>query len=124
MRVLIVDDSRFIRDFLRLVLEPMGATCEEAENGREALQAVEGDAVFDLILLDLNMPVMDGLECVKLLRDTNLSPRTKVMMVTTEADNSLIAEALDLGADEFLMKPFTAASLREKMGMLGFALAA
>jgi two-component system chemotaxis response regulator CheY len=124
MRVLIVDDSRFIREYLRLVLEAMGVVCEEAVNGREALQVVRGEEVFDLMLLDLNMPVMNGLECVKSLRDTNLSPETKVMMITTEADNSFIFRALEYGADEFLMKPFTAESLREKMSMMGFALAA
>jgi two-component system chemotaxis response regulator CheY len=79
---------------------------------------------FDLMLLDVNMPVMDGLACVKALREARLNPDMKVMMVTTEADNSFITTALNNGADEFLMKPFTPESLREKMLLLGFAAAA
>jgi two-component system chemotaxis response regulator CheY len=73
------------------------------------------------MLVDVNMPVMDGLECVKQLRESRLHPRMKVMMVTTEAHNSFISRALDCGADEFLMKPFTPESLREKLMMLGLA---
>jgi two-component system chemotaxis response regulator CheY len=124
MRALIVDDSSFIREYLRLLLQRMGVVCEEAVNGDEALRLLRAEDEFDLMLLDLNMPVMNGLECVKTLRDAKLSPATKVMMVTTEADNSFICKALEYGADEFLMKPFTPESLREKMCMLGFTAAA
>jgi two-component system chemotaxis response regulator CheY len=121
MRVLIVDDSRFIRQHLRQVLQGMGMSCEEAQDGREAIEALRGAPGFDFMLLDVNMPVMSGLECVKQLREANLHPRMKVMMVTTEADNSFICQALAYGADEFLMKPFTPESLREKLQMLGLA---
>ena len=123
MRALIVDDSRFIRDYLRRLLHQMGITCEEAVNGSNALEVLAAAQAFDLMLLDVNMPVMNGLECVKALREAHLGPQMKVMMVTTEADNSLIAAALNNGADEFLMKPFTPESLREKMALLGFAAA-
>lgn len=124
MRVLIVDDSSFIREYMRLLLQAMGIVCEEAVNGREALRIVVASETFDLMLLDWNMPVMNGLECVKAMREGKLSPATKVMMVTTEADNSFIDKALEYGADEFLMKPFTRESLREKICMLGFTAAA
>jgi len=67
------------------------------------------------------MPRMSGLECVKQLREQQLQVPMKVMMVTTEADNSYICQALDFGADEFLMKPFTPECLREKLMMLGMA---
>jgi two-component system, chemotaxis family, chemotaxis protein CheY len=123
MRALIVDDSSFIREYLRQLLQRMGAVCEEARNGEEALSVLNAEA-FDLMLVDLNMPVMNGLECVKTLRDSKASPLMKVMMVTTEADNSFICRALEYGADEFLMKPFTPEGLREKMSMLGFTTAA
>ena len=123
MRALIVDDSSFIREYLRQLLQRMGVMCEEACNGEEALSALTAE-VFDLMLVDLNMPVMNGLECVKMLRDSKVSPLTKVLMVTTEADNSFICRALEYGADEFLMKPFTPEGLREKMSMLGFTTAA
>jgi two-component system chemotaxis response regulator CheY len=121
MRVLIVDDSRFIRQHLRQLLQGMGMNCEEAEDGREAIDLLRGAAAFDFMLVDVNMPVMNGLECVKQLRQARLHPRMKVMMVTTEVDNSFICRALEYGADEFLMKPFTPESLREKMTMLGLA---
>ncbi|MEG9436159.1 response regulator [Edaphobacter sp. HDX4] len=121
MKALIVDDSSFIREYLRNLLSPMGVTCAEAVDGSHALAVLEAQADFDLMLLDLNMPVMNGLECVKALRRLKLQPEMKVMMVTTEADNHFISKALDNGADEFLMKPFTSESLREKMMLLGFA---
>ncbi|WP_260704971.1 response regulator [Edaphobacter flagellatus] len=123
MRVLIVDDSSFVREYLRHLLDGMGMACEEAADGSAALEvlAAQRDREFDLMLLDVNMPVMNGLECVKALRQARLQPEMKVMMVTTEADNSFILRALDNGADEFLMKPFTQESLREKMMLLGFA---
>ncbi len=119
MRALIVDDSSFIREYLRHLLSRMDIVCEEAVDGSEALTVLAGKDAFDLMLLDVNMPVMNGLECVKALRDAKLGPAMKVMMVTTEADNSLIETALSNGADEFLMKPFTPESLREKMLLLG-----
>ena len=121
MRALIVDDSRFIRQYLRQLLEDMGLSCEEAVDGPTALQMLHGASLFDFMLLDVNMPGMSGLECVKELRETGLQPPMKVMMVTTGADNSYICQALDYGADEFLMKPFTPESLREKLAMIGLA---
>jgi two-component system chemotaxis response regulator CheY len=121
MRALIVDDSRFIRQYLRQLLESMGMSCEEAVDGLTALEMLRGAALFDFMLLDVNMPGMSGLECVKELREAGLQPPMKVMMVTTEADNSYICQALEYGADEFLMKPFTPESLREKLAMIGLA---
>lgn len=124
MRTLIVDDSHFIREYLRLHLQQLGMVCVEAEDGLEALEVLRSGASFDLMLTDVNMPVMGGLECVKTLREEQLDPAMKIMMVTTEADNSFIVQALAYGADEFLMKPFTVQSLREKLLMLGFETAA
>jgi two-component system, chemotaxis family, chemotaxis protein CheY len=121
MRVLIVDDSRFIRQHMRQLLERIGMTCEEATDGCEALNLLQGPTTFDFMLVDVNMPHMNGLDCVKALRDTGLHAGMKIMMVTTEADNSFISRALEYGADEFLMKPFTAESLRDKLVMLGLA---
>ena len=121
MRGLIVDDSRFIRQYMRQLLEGMGLGCEEAVDGNEALEKLRGANPIDFMLLDVNMPGMSGLECVKTVRETGLQPSMKVMMVTTEADNSYIRQALEYGADEFLMKPFTPESLREKLAMIGLA---
>jgi len=120
MRAMIVDDSRFMRTHLRQLLERIGVNCEEAGDGAAALAALRGHAEgFDFMLLDVNMPKMNGLECVKTLREAGLHPPMKVMMVTTESDNTCIDSALQYGADEFLMKPFTAESLREKLAMMG-----
>jgi two-component system chemotaxis response regulator CheY len=124
MRALIVDDSSFVREYLRHLLSRMDIVCEEAVDGSDALIVLAQAQDFDLMLLDVNMPVMNGLECVKTLREKHLGPEMKVMMVTTEADHTFITTALDNGADEFLMKPFTPASLREKMLLMGFVAAA
>lgn len=124
MKALIVDDSKFIREFLRQQLRRMDVQCSEAEHGAAALEVLREDSDFDFMLVDVNMPVMGGLECVRRLRAESLAPATKVMMVTTEADNFFIEQALEYGADEFLMKPFTPQSLREKLLLLGIQTAA
>lgn len=119
MRTLIVDDSHFIREYLRQQMEALGASCEEACDGNHALEVLGKSDAFELMLIDVNMPGMGGLECVRELRQRGLSAGVRIMMVTTEADNSFIRQALEYGADEFLMKPFTPQSLREKLLMLG-----
>ncbi len=120
MRALIVDDSSFIREYVRQQMERLGWQCAEAQDGVHALDLLREADAFELMLCDVNMPVLNGLECVKQLRDGQLSPGMKIMMVTTEADHSFIREALDNGADEFLMKPFSPQSLREKLALMGF----
>jgi two-component system, chemotaxis family, chemotaxis protein CheY len=122
MRALIVDDSRFMRAHLRQLLERLGVQCTEAGDGCEALDVLRAvSEEFDFMLLDVNMPRMTGLECVKELRDVRLGAEMKVMMVTTESDHAFIESALEHGANEFLMKPFSAESLREKLAMMGLA---
>ncbi len=119
MRALIVDDSLFTREFVRKMLEQMSVGCEQAGNGEEALAVLKRAEAFDLMLCDVNMPVMGGLECVKRLRTEKLHPRMRVMMVTTEMDNEMIERALACGADEFLMKPFTPQGLKDKLLLMG-----
>jgi two-component system chemotaxis response regulator CheY len=118
MRALIVDDSRFVRGFLRGMLEERGIECAEAADGQAGLDELHAGAPFDLALVDWNMPVMDGLEMLKQLRAEGF-PEMKVLMVTTEAENDFIVRALDAGADEYLMKPFDDEALCEKLAMLG-----
>jgi two-component system chemotaxis response regulator CheY len=118
VRALIVDDSRFVRGFLRGLLEERGIECAEAADGQAGLDRLNGGAPFDLALVDWNMPVMDGLEMLKRLRADGFK-KMKVMMVTTEAENDFIIRALDAGADEYLMKPFDNEALSEKLAMLG-----
>lgn len=121
MRTLIVDDSKFLRLHLRQLLEKFGSSCEEAADAAEALNRLRRGPAFDCMLLDVNMPGMSGLECVRELRGAGLQPDMKVMMVTTEADHSFIRRALEYGADEYLTKPFTPASVREKLALMGIA---
>jgi two-component system chemotaxis response regulator CheY len=128
MRALIVDDSHFLRGYVRQHLERLGWTCIEAQDGVDGVRCVREAArtgeAFDLMLVDVNMPLLDGLACVKQVRDERMASKTRVMMVTTEADHNYIRQALENGADEFLMKPFTPQSLREKLALLGFEMAA
>ncbi len=118
MRALIVDDSRFVRIYLRGLLEARGIACEEAADGLAGLDRLRDGPPFDLALVDWNMPGMTGLEMVKAMRGEGFGD-LKVMMVTTEADNEYIVSALDAGADEYLMKPFDEEALGEKLAMMG-----
>ena|ERR1700722_11745162 len=117
MRALIVDDSRFVRNLLRGLLEKQGMECDEAGNGLAALDKIRVDA-FDLALVDWNMPVMNGLELLRQLRAEGFDD-LKVLMVTTEAEDDFTVRALDAGADEYLMKPFDGEALHEKLSMMG-----
>lgn len=117
MRALIVDDSRFVRGYLRGLLEEKGFECEEAADGHAGIEYLAAGSPFDLALIDWNMPVMDGLAMLKTLRAMDLS--LKVLMVTTEAENEFIVRALNAGADEYLMKPFDHQALSEKLSMVG-----
>jgi two-component system chemotaxis response regulator CheY len=118
MRALIVDDSRFVRGYLRGLLEEMGVACEEAADGQSGLDLLHSGHLFHFALVDWNMPVMNGLEMLTRLRAEGFSS-IKVLMVTTEAENEFIMRALDAGADEYLMKPFDDEALTEKLAMLG-----
>lgn len=120
MRALIVDDSRFVRGFLRGLLEEKGIECAEAADGQSGLDQLSSGGPFDLALIDWNMPVMNGLDMLVSLRAQGF-PGLKVMMVTTEAENEFIVRALEAGADEYLMKPFEEEALEEKLSLLGLA---
>ena len=118
MRALIVDDSRFVRGYLRGMLEERGIACDEAADGHAGLELLHGENNFELALVDWNMPVMNGLEMLRQLRADGFRD-LKVMMVTTEAENDYIVRALEAGADEYLMKPFDDEALDEKLALLG-----
>ena len=124
-KALIVDDSRTIRLILRRILLEMGYEVCEAANGREALAAIEteGTAV-SLVLTDWNMPEMNGLELVKRLRQNPELTSLRVVMVTTETELDHMVLALDAGANEYVMKPFTKDILKEKLELAGMGLGA
>jgi two-component system chemotaxis response regulator CheY len=119
-KALVVDDSRTIRIILRRILAEIGYEVCEAANGREALQVMdaEKDAV-SLVLADWNMPEMNGLELVSELRQRPEFSKLKIVMVTTEAELGHMTSALQAGANEYVMKPFTKEILREKLEYVG-----
>lgn len=102
---IVVDDSRVIRMVARKILEELSFTVEEAEDGQVALDLCK-QSMPDGILLDWNMPVMDGLEFLKALRALPNGSEPKVVFCTTENDLNHIQEAISQGADEYIMKPF------------------
>ena len=119
-KALVVDDSRTIRIIIRRILIELGYEVCEAANGIEALKvlATEKTAV-KLVLADWNMPEMNGLELVKSLRQNREFDSLKVLMVTTETEMGQMASALEAGADEYVMKPFTKDILMEKLELVG-----
>ena len=117
---LIVDDSRVIRKVSRHIVEGFGFEVSEAENGRDALDKCH-EAMPDLILLDWNMPVMSGIEFIKLLRQRGHGDQPKVVFCTTENDIAHIRAAIDAGADEYVMKPFDRETLQIKLQLVGAA---
>lgn len=113
--VLLVDDARTVRSICRRIMESMGYKTLEAENGQVALDMVHRHPEIELILLDWNMPVMDGLSFLKAVRAETLPQQPKIVMCTTEAEFTQIATAIQAGADEYVMKPFTEDVIREKV---------
>lgn len=120
-KVLVVDDSRAIRYSIRQILESIGLTVEEAEDGEKGLLACDL-APPDLVLLDVDMPVMDGMQFLKELRSETRFDRVIVIMCTTVTATATIEEALASGANEYIMKPFTVDILRDKIEMVGISL--
>lgn len=119
-KALVVDDSRAVRMLLVKTLEQLGYEVQEAANGREALEVVEaGNSGVKLVLADWNMPGINGLELLKRLRKNPALSSTAVVMVSTETEIEHIAEALQAGANEYVMKPFTPDILVEKLQLAG-----
>lgn len=116
---LIVDDSRVIRKVSRHILETLGFTVDEAENGKEGLDHCLAQ-MPDVILLDWNMPVMTGIEFILQLRQHPGGDKPKVVFCTTENDVAHIREAINAGADEYVMKPFDHETLQIKLQLVGF----
>jgi two-component system chemotaxis response regulator CheY len=116
-RVLIVDDSSVMRKIVGRSLRQAGLDVLqvlEASNGSEALSLAR-DNPLDLILSDINMPLMDGLEFVRQLRGIESAQQTPVVMITTEAGEAHVVQALSLGASGYIRKPFTPEQIKERV---------
>ena len=119
-RALIIDDSRAIRRILGQTMRELGFAISEAANGKEALDCLEtAESPVKLILVDWNMPEMNGLEFVSRLRNDKRWDQAKVVMVTTETAMEQMIKALEAGANEYVMKPFTKDVIADKLRLLG-----
>jgi two-component system chemotaxis response regulator CheY len=124
MRALVVDDSRAMRKIVTGMLRTLGADCHEAGDGLEGIGVLRRVGPVDLVLTDLHMPEMDGIELVKAVRAEPSWERTVVCLLSSDADTSQIARALMAGADEYLMKPITIEALEDFAARSGLATSA
>ena len=115
---LVVDDSKVVRKVARKMLEGFGFTVEEAEDGAQALEQC-AKQLPEFILLDWNMPVMDGLSFLKELRKNHGTEKPVVIFCTTQNDFSFIEQAMQAGAQEYIMKPFDEDILQSKLMQVG-----
>ena len=112
MKILLVDDSKTMRNIQKRSLESMGGEFSEANDGLEALTVIAGTpGGFDLVLVDWNMPNMDGITLVGRIRETD--KKTPLIMVTTEAEKQRIVDAIKAGVNNYVLKPFTPPALAE-----------
>jgi two-component system, chemotaxis family, chemotaxis protein CheY len=120
---MVVDDSRAIRMILSKTLGSLGFDVSQASNGREALERMvdvhDGDTPLSVVLVDWNMPEMNGLEFVRSVRANPEYREIKLMMVTTETQIEQMTRALDAGANEYVMKPFTEEVISDKLRLMG-----
>jgi len=119
MRVLIIDDSRAIRMILGRDMRGLGFETFEAGNGLEALDKLQEIGAVDLALVDWNMPEMNGYEFVCAARSKAELADMRIMMVTTEAEISHMVQALEAGANEYVIKPFNKEAIEEKIRLIG-----
>jgi two-component system, chemotaxis family, chemotaxis protein CheY len=117
LRILIVDDSSVMRKIVERALRQAGlepAEVLEAGNGNEGLTQLQAKKV-DLILSDINMPSMDGLEFLRQIQAQNLAPGVPVVMITTESSEEHVKQAIQAGARGYIRKPFTADQVKERV---------
>ncbi|MFQ5602967.1 MAG: PleD family two-component system response regulator [bacterium] len=117
MKILTVDDAKTVRTLIKNILVADGHEVSEAENGVQALNIIHSRDDIDIILLDWEMPEMDGLTFLTKIRTENLAPNTKIIMLTCLNKITNILKAMDAGADEYLMKPFTPEIILDKIHM-------
>ncbi len=118
IRILVVDDFNTMRRIIRNILKQLGfENVTESENGQEALDVLKKEK-FDFVVTDWNMPVMTGLDLLKAIKADAALRDIPVMMVTAEAQQQNIVEAVKSGASNYIVKPFTAEALEEKINKI------
>ncbi|MBL8933937.1 MAG: response regulator [Archangium sp.] len=115
MKALVVDDSKMVRLVQQRALESLGWEVKQAANGEEGLETLQQMGEVQLVLADWQMPVMDGLAMVKRIRADARFANTIIIMVSSNAVLESIQEALDAGANDFVMKPFSVDALKERV---------
>ena len=118
MRALIVDDSRAMRIIIRQIVQEIGLETLEARNGVEALEQLKQNPDLELVLLDWNMPAMNGFEFIQAVRSDRAYDAVRILMVTSEAQSDKVMQALKAGANEYLMKPFSKDVLLAKLSLM------
>lgn len=108
-----------MRSILAGILGEVGFEVTLAADAEEALEVLENDQYFELALVDWNLPGLSGLDLVKAIRERPAHNDIRLMMVTTETELVRVQEALEAGADEYIMKPFDKEMLLEKLALLG-----
>ena len=121
MKALVVDDSRAMRVILSQALKEAGFTeIAQAQHGKEGLDYLVGHPDTNLALVDWNMPEMTGIQMITEVRKHDNLAQVRLMMVTTETEMAHMQQALDAGANEYVMKPFTKDVIADKLRLLGF----
>ncbi len=118
MKALVIDDSRAMRCIIGQILKGIGFEILEAGNGREGLERLQGADLPRLVMVDWNMPEMNGLDFVRAMRRRAEFNDIPIMMVTTENEVNRMIEALQQGANEYVMKPFTRDVILQKLEQL------
>lgn len=118
MRALVLDDSRTMRLIIGKILVDMRIEVVEAGNGREGLERLRANPDLSLVLVDWNMPEMNGLEFIRAVRSEREYDPVRLVMVTTETEQAQVERAMRAGADEYVMKPFTREILVAKLSLL------
>ncbi len=119
MAVLVIDDSLAMRSLLRRILDGSGFEVIEAGDGLEALECLRQRDNIEAVLVDWDMPGMNGYEFIRTVRDVEAYRDLPMMMVTAESELEQVAKALAAGADEYVMKPFTRDAVLGKLNLLG-----
>ena len=118
MLALVIDDSRAVRMIIGQILREIAIEVIEAGNGVEALEQMKRHPHIELLLVDWNMPQMDGFEFVRTVRADRAYDSVRILMVTSESQREQVNKALNAGADEYLMKPFNKDILVAKLNLL------